>query len=355
MDFPECGDRVAQCLDAMLKGELDPVMAMAKAPMIHLDSGLTACGPLAEVKAAAESRAAANELIRDISLFQVYRFADYAEQKGQTALVLANGDARIASQVAEELASWFWDNRERFRDRLPGIDEVLDLVAASTDGRPFVLADTGDRTMAGAPGDSTAILEHVLARPDRLRGVFPVTDPDSVGACSSAGVGATVTLSIGGCITPGFAPLQVSGVVLRLGDGQFQIDGPVFEGERCSLGQTALLVIDDRLTVLLMSEPGLTHSPAAFTSQGVDLRVQDFVVSKSGQHFRANFDGIATPLVVETPGLSFPARGFFQWTNPHFWPEENLTSVEIQSTVFRRTRASERDGHLEQNSRQVGA
>jgi microcystin degradation protein MlrC len=335
-DFPECGHKLVEQLDALLAGTLHPVMAMAKAPMIHMDAGLTASGPLAEAKAIATGLAALNPAIRDISLFQVYRFGDYPEPKGQTALVLTDGDAEGATEAAAHLAGWFWDNRERFREEAPDIDSALDQVAARPGRLPMVLADTGDRTMAGAPGDGTAILERALNHPKTLRGIFPVNDASSVQACREAGAGATLSLAIGGRITPGFSPLPVTGVVTGFGDGKFTIDGPVFGGERCTLGATATLVIDDRLTILLTSEPGLTHTPAAFRSQGISFAGQDLIVSKSGQHFAANFAGVATPLIVRTPGLSHPEKGFFPWRNAQFWPEEDLDDVVISARIFKK-------------------
>lgn len=335
-DFPECGERVVECLAAILDGHLRPVRTMAKAPMIAMDSGLTAVEPLAELKAKARALQASQPDIWDISLFEVFRFADYAEPKGQTALVLSNGAAEVAKDIAEELARWSWDHRERFRDELPDIDAALETVARAADLRPFVLGDMGDRVLAGAPGDSTAILAHALNRADRLTGVVPVTDPRSVEAATLAGLGAQVTLEIGGQITPGFSPLKVTGTVVALGDGQFVVSGAVLGGEKAKLGRTAVVLVEGRLSVLLTSEPGLTHSPAAFVSQGIDLTRQDFIVVKSGQHFQENFAGIATPLTVATPGLSYPTPGFFRWKNARFWPEHDIVEPDIRARSFGR-------------------
>src|SRR3546814_19566830 len=58
------------------------------------------------------------------------------------------------------------------------------------------------------------------------------------------------------------------------------------------------------LSVILTSLPGPTQDPAAFESQGIDIAAQDFLVVKSGYHFKLSFDGIATPLMVETTGIA---------------------------------------------------
>jgi microcystin degradation protein MlrC len=341
VDFHECGARVVDCLHSMLQGQLKPVRAMAKAPMIHLDSGLTRSAPLSEIIAHARDIMAREPAIRDISLFEVYRFSDYDEEKGATALVLANEAPEVAARAAQELAQHFWDERERFRSRLPSVEAALDRVAQDATRRPFVLGDTGDRVIAGAPGDSTVMLQAALKHPARLKGVVPVTDPESVSNARVAGVGARVALAIGGRLTPGFAPFPVNGTVTHVGDGQYEIAGPVLEGERASLGPTATLLIEGRLRALLTSEPGLTHTPSAFTSQGIVLEEQDFIVAKSGQHFHANFAGVATPLEVATPGLSHPAPGFFKWRKSRFWPEHDVGAPVIQAQVFTSERASD--------------
>lgn len=333
IDFPECGIRVIDCLDAVLHGRLKPVRAMAKAPMIHLNSGLTASAPFSEVRMRADQIMEREPSIRDISLYQVYRFSDYEEEKGHTAVVLADGAPDVAAQAAQELAQSFWNQREKFCSDLPTIDAALDRVASEKSLRPFILGDTGDRVIAGAPGDSTAILERAMQRPG-LRGAAPITDPVSVEVATAAGVGAHVEMQIGGRLTPGFSPLPVSGTVLHLGDGQFEISGPVLGGERASLGRTATLLIDGRLTALLTSEPGLTHTPAAFTSQMIDVGSQDFVVAKSSSHFHANFAGVGTTLEVATPGLSHFTPGFFPWRHAKFWPEHDLGEPQIRARVF---------------------
>jgi microcystin degradation protein MlrC len=334
IDFPECGARVVDCLHGVHEGRLNPVRAMAKAPMIHLDSGLTANAPFAEIRARAQQIQAREPSIEDISLYQVYRFSDYEEEKGSTAVVLANGSPEVAARAAEELAQVFWRQRDHFSSPLPSIDAALDRVAREKNVRPFVLGDSGDRVIAGAPGDSTAILARALRREDGLRGAMPVTDPVSVRIAAAAGPGANVELDIGGRLTPGFAPLHVSGTVMHLGDGEFEISGPVLGGERASLGRTAVVLIDGRFTVMLTSEPGLTHTPSAFTSQRIDLAVQDFIVAKSSSHFHANFAGIATPLEVATPGLSHYMKGFFPWRRSRFWPEHDLGEPRIHAQVF---------------------
>lgn len=331
-DVVLCGERVVECVTDVLDGKLDPVLTVAKVPMILPGAAETTSGPLAELHARARASASAHPEIRDISMFNVYPHADDTDM-GQAVVVLTNGPSKRAQEVAMELAQLFWTWRNQFRDDLLTIDGALELVARDRDRRPYILADMGDRVLAGAPGDSTAIVERALAHGDCLRGAIPVTDPVSVEAAATAGIGAHATLDIGGRMTPGFIPLRVSGVVVGLSDGRFVIKGPFGAGEGSSLGDTAVLLVGDRLSIMLTSKPGFTHDPAAFASQGIDAAAQDFVVVKSGYHFKLNFAGIGTPLSVATPGIGFYSRGLLHRRNARFWPEHEISEPQIRSFV----------------------
>ena len=335
-DVVLCGERVVECLADILDGKLEPVLTLAKVPMILPGAAETTAGPLAELHARARAYASAHPEIRDISLFNVYPHADDTDM-GQAVVVLTNGPSKRAKAVATDLAQLFWTWRNQFRDDLLTIDGALDLIARDRYRRRYILADMGDRVLAGAPGDSTLIIERALAYGGRLRGAIPVTDPVSAEAAAKAGIGAHVTLDIGGRMTPGFVPLRVSGVVAGLSDGRFVINGPFGAGEGSSLGDTAVLLVDDRLSIMLTSKPGFTHDPAAFTSQGIAIAAQDFVVVKSGYHFKLNFAGIGTPLNVTTPGMGYYTRGLLQRQNARFWPEHEISEPQIRSIVCGRS------------------
>src|SRR3546814_13317190 len=108
----------------------------------------------------------------------------------------------------------------------------------------------GDRVLAGAPGDSTAILAAALAHPDRLLGAVPVTDPEAAAKAIAAGVGRRITLAVGGRFTPGFVPLEITGDVVSATDGRFIMKGPYQAGAVASIGDTAVVRVGS-LSVIL--------------------------------------------------------------------------------------------------------
>lgn len=331
-DVVQCGELVGDALDAMLTGRLKPVSALAKIPMVLCGAADTAAGPLAELHRRARASIAGEPALWDVSLFNVFPFAD-DRGMGQAVLVTTDRDPALAARVAAALGLTVWKWRDRFRDDLPSVDDALELVARRRESRPFVIADMGDRVLAGAPGDSTVVIARAIARGNDLAGAVPVTDPASATAAIAAGPGATLTLQIGGAVTPGFVPLTLTGRVVSVSDGCFRMKGPYQAGELASLGPTAVFAVGP-LRLLLTSRPGFTQDVNAFTSQGIDLAVQDFLVVKSGYHFTLSFAGLATPLLVDTPGLSGYKRGAFTWQRGRFFPEHPVHYTAADPQIF---------------------
>lgn len=333
-DLFECGEKVGACLHAILEGRLRPVTSLVKVPMILTGGAETGYGPLAELHRRARRAVGANKALWDVSLFNVFPFADDVEM-GQAVVCLSDGETEAGAEVARSLADLFWAWRERFVDDFPSIEMALDQVEREEALRPFALADMGDRVLAGAPGDSTAILEAALARAGRLKGAIPITDPESVQRAIAAGLGKKVTLKLGGGITPGFGPFEISGEVVSLSKGRFIIKGPYHAGEDSSLGPTAVIKVG-ALLLMVTTLPGFTQDPSAFESQGIDLATLDFLVVKSGYHFKISFEGIATPLLVETPGIARYRPGFFEWTKGRIYPVHAIDHWSPAADVFMR-------------------
>lgn len=335
-DVVACGEKVAQGVLAMLRGAFSPVSTLTKVRMVIPGANETAVGPLHELHTLARTLAKETEGIWDVSLYNVFRALDDAEM-GQAIVVVSDGSNAAAAGIATRIGQGFWDRRERFVDDLWSIENALAHVAARQGQERFVLADMGDRVLAAAPGDSTAILSATMAHPG-LRAAIPVTDPAVVEAAQRIGIGQEASFDLGGALTPGFAPLRVKARVVGLGDGSFRMRGPYRGGELTALGAVAVLRIENRISVLVTSKPGFTHDPAAFESNGVPIAEHDFVVVKSGYHFALNFAGLATPLLLRTPGIGYYTKGLFTWRKGRFWPEHDVDEAPfIGPKVSRRS------------------
>src|SRR5262249_59078762 len=95
-------------------------------------------------------------------------------------------------------------------------------------GGPVVLADMADNGGGGAAGDGTELLRELLRVGAPSAVVACIWDPAAAAACAKAGVGATVTLPVGGKVDDRHgAPVMVTGRVRTLSDRRVVPKGPM--------------------------------------------------------------------------------------------------------------------------------
>ena len=327
-DYYDNGKRVVELVLEVLSGRLHPVYALAKARMIAPGKLETHLGPLKEMHARARGLEQSTPAIVDISIYNAYRFGDSTDM-GQAAVLLSNGYYPEAEEIVHEFAREFWARRDEFKDDLLSIDEALDATAERPERLPKALADLGDRTLAGAPGDSSLILQAAMNHRRPMRGAMTVNDPATVAQAHTAGVGATLKMQLGGKMTPQYEPFNVEGVVKLVNQKDVRLVGPNFGGESAGMGDTALIEIDGRFQVIVTSKPGFISDPAIFEFHDVRVIDQDFVVVKSQYHFNANFEGLTTSLYVASPGLSYYVPGVFEKKRARVWPDVDVSAEPI--------------------------
>ena len=164
-----------------------------------------------------------------------------------------------------------------------------------------VLADSADNPGGGAGGDSTFILERLLARAVDNAVIGPFWDPVAVGYCMQAGIGATLDMRIGGKVSRfSGRPLDVRAEVLDLKTNAMQ-DG--LSGTIAPLGDVAVVRIDG-VRVVLNTHRTQAFGTNLFTQFGIDLARTKLIVVKSSQHFHAKFGPVASEVIyVDTPGV----------------------------------------------------
>ncbi len=102
---------------------------------------------------------------------------------------------------------------------------------AKTASKPIMIADTQDNPGAGGDSDTTGMLRALVRNKAQARRHGVIYDPESAKAAHQAGVGATVTLALGGKSgIPGDAPFRETFVVESLSDGKFVAPGPYYGG-----------------------------------------------------------------------------------------------------------------------------
>lgn len=303
IDIPETGERIAALMIRTLAGEVRPVMALAKSPVIvPAVAGRTTDGPLAEIAQAARAAEDAGEVLH-ASIFPVQPWID-APDLGFAALVCADGDEAAAQRVADRLSAMAWERRRAFDLGLTPLDEVIATGLAGT-GMTLV-SDTGDAPTGGSAADSPAVLRALLASDaaDSDRPVLlTLCDAPAAEAAHRAGAGASVTLPLGHTIsTADGNPVTVTAKVESISDGVYTLVNEGQKGLEVSMGPTAILAIG-AIKVLVRSRPSLEWDTGMYRSQGLDPASAALVFVKSPSHFRASFGPLAARiLLADTPG-----------------------------------------------------
>src|SRR5213592_869746 len=261
VDMDARGREATERLLDVVAGRLRPTVAWRQPPLLPPIAGqLTARGPMRLLY----DRAA--EMERDprvvtVSIFAGFPLADIHDA-GLSVYVATDRDPGLADLLADELATMAWAHRNE-------------------------------------------ILHELLRVGARQTTVACVWDADAVQACARAGVGATVTVDVGGKVDPSHgAPVRVTGRVRTLGDGRFVHKGPMLRGLEGRLGQTAVLDVND-LKIILISLRWQTLDPEMLRVVGVDPAAEKILVVKSSVHYRAAFEPLAHAIIeVDAPGLS---------------------------------------------------
>jgi microcystin degradation protein MlrC len=221
---------------------------------------------------------------------------------GGSIVVSTVNDRSLAATLAYGLAEEFLDTVRSVPSWLgPGVASAIDQALAAADA-PVVVADRSDNPGAGAAGDSTFLLAELIARgaPDAALGML--WDPMAVRACHDAGVGAEVTLRIGGKAGPmSGPPLDVAAVVTSIRDDACQALFGVGD-PRSPLGTSAAIRVGG-IDVVLNSRREQVFSHHCFTEHGIDPSARRVVVVKSMQHFMGGFAHLAAQVIrCDGPG-----------------------------------------------------
>lgn len=310
-DLNLTGRRVVDLAIRLARGEISPVTYVSTVPMLLSGASETGSGPLKTAHEHLRRWIADDPQSLDASLCNCQPFLD-APGMGQTVIAVADGHAPGAEAVAVAVGRMLWERRKEFVNRFPTIGAALHRVRAEGQSRPFVISDYGDRTNAGAPGDSPEILRALLLQFPDLKAAVPLTDPALVQAARQVGVGGNIDARVGARFTEGcFDPLRVSGVVEALLPGRFVMKGPMLANQKVEAGPTAIIRAGN-CHIVATTRPARTQDVNFYAEQGLPIDRFDCVVVKSGNHFQLSYAGVATPIKAETPGVSLFGPGRFQ-------------------------------------------
>lgn len=294
-DMVRTGAQAARILVDALQGRARPVCALAGRPMITpADLHDSSRDPFRRLMGLCDR--AEQEGALAAALLPVQPWLDLPGL-GWKAVVTTDGDRALAARLAERIVEAAWQERHAFLGgrRLP-IDEAL--AEALRGPAPFVIADAGDTPNGGALGDSTELLRAALRLERPARVLLSVLDPDAAAAAHRAGVGATITTTLGSGPPGAYNQrVEVTARVERLYDGEVRYTLPVNKGYRAATGPAALLAIGPMRVVVHTRRVNVVD-PALYEALGADPRQFEVVQAKSHVSYRAGFAPITERSVV---------------------------------------------------------
>lgn len=213
-----------------------------------------------------------------------------------------------ADAAADKVVALVEGHEDDFDGRIYSPDEGVQLAMelAKSASKPIIIADTQDNPGAGGDSDTTGMLRALVRnRASAATGV--IYDPQSAKAAHAAGIGATVTLALGGKSgIPGDAPYKETFVVEQLSDGKFVAPGPYFGGRDMDMGPSACLRVGD-VRVVVGSYKAQLADQSMYRYVGIEPTAQKILVNKSSVHFRADFEPIAEKLLICAAPGAMPA------------------------------------------------
>ena len=302
VDMYETGMRAARPIFALLEEKAKPALAYGHRPMLpHVMRQSSLDSPNREIQAKAREFERQGALCA--SFFVGFPHADipYA---GSSAVVVTEGEPARAQAMCDELLAMAWKAREQFVYRVEPLESSL-LRAKELRGRPVVLLDHYDNCASGGTMDTMAVLGAILDAGLEEVAAFAVCDPRAVGQMKRAGVGARVTLPLGGksdmpALGLAGKPRTVTGNVRRIVNGIFRNEGPMARGELGDMGAAALLDTG-KVEIAVISRHVEPYDIAPFRVLGIEPAKKRYLMLKSRVHWRAGLGPMAKA-VIECAG-----------------------------------------------------
>ncbi len=260
-----------------------------------------------------KSVAAQSQSVPAVCVAGGFAFSD-TDYNGIT--ISAFGDQAEATRIARDLGQWTWDNRVGFKKDLTSVERAVEM--ATTEGPNVLLGDMGDNPGGGGRGNTTEILEALLAAKAEnvLFGLF--IDADLAQQCHQQGQGAefeAVFNRNSDDVNANQLSLPVK--VLKLSDGLVAGRRGLYADRTVKLGPSAAIQVGG-VTIVVITYRTQCADPNFFEHFGFDIATYKTVVVKSRGHFRAGFDEFFTPeqiYEVDANGLTTPVFSRLDFKN----------------------------------------
>lgn len=274
-DLAPTGFRAGNRLIRALRGQIDPVHAWRKLPLV-LGGGNTV-DFLAPMRGVFKHMRAMEKdpRVLSASLFMVHPYTN-AEDLGWSAHVSTDGDRELAEKLADELAERAWEERNVALPKMHSVSEAIERAKTSTKRRfgPVTFVDVDDIVGAGAPGGNTHLVKGLVSTDSGLRAYVPVHDPALLAQTWSLPIGSEHELVLRG--TPGYGMPEVP------------FRATVMAAVESELGRKVRLDVKNGSTtthVIVTEKPPLPIHPRFWRDVGLNPRKADVIVQKNFFHY----------------------------------------------------------------------
>lgn len=296
VDRVETGEYAAQALQAVLERGKPKGRALRKAPfLIPLNGQCTLVDPSKHV---VELTRVVDGDVLNLSYLAGFPPSDL-HWCGPSVIAHA-WTQEAADRAADSMLAAIVQREGEFAEEMVSPQEGVAraIAIAKTASKPVVLADTQDNPGCGGTADATGLLEALVAADAQGAVLGFLCDPEAAKAAHEAGVGKTIAIALGGRSGPeGVKPFQASFTVDALGEGKFRTDGAVSGGRSVDVGLMALLRVGG-VQVAVTSKRLQAYDQAPFRHLGIEPKEQKILALKSTCHYRAEFEPIASAVIV---------------------------------------------------------
>ena len=305
VDMAETGERAAVLLARRFKaGQRLPMAAQRLPFLIPLNAQSTWMQPAQGLFDALLALDKAHGAV--LSFCMGFPASDFDEC---APMVWGHGPSQAAvDQAVQALYALVAEPTQWRLDILSAREAVTQAMAlAERADKPVVVADTQDNPGAGGDSNTTGLLHALLAQGAGRR--FPgqvalglMFDAAAARAAVAAGVGAQIELALGTAVPtftgqPSDPPVRGRFTVRALSDGACTLTGPMMTGLTVQLGACACLEIDG-VQIAVVSGKKQLLDRELLRMVGIQPEAMRIIVVKSSNHFRADFQPIASQVLV---------------------------------------------------------
>jgi microcystin degradation protein MlrC len=243
------GREAVQLLASVCEGRLQPTRARVRVPMLLPAINMaTDDGPMRGLHAL-RAELESQDGVVDISIHAGFYAADQSESGFSVLATVSDDDEQRAHALAMEVATAAWQRRAEFLLEL--VTAKAGVAHALAAGQPIALVDEADDPAGGASCESVAILRAMLEGGVTSGGVSTICDAEVAAEAESAGVGATVRVSLGAKTDSLHGePLDITATVAAISRERLPYDS--WSGGTADAGVVA--VLDVRGVLVIVTE-----------------------------------------------------------------------------------------------------